>query len=272
MKIDPLQQIDRPPLSLTDLPAEILSQVSRLLDRPSAISFALVSRVFTVPAESRLWRDLDLTLPPNFGRRPWVRPCEEGTDGYELLNEEEVARVREDCRTELMERIRKMSSSWDERRMGLVRAIKIVSCYGAVNQTISILTMVNSTLRYLHFVLADWSPEWQSIDIVMLQSITSFPALTHIRIDFGAIIYADFLTTLVAGAPNLVHLEASIGSSVYSVDWEAESLIEPPPLTVNTKIRYLSVSYYDNEVGAELIQHPMRNIILFSPLLEKVSL
>jgi hypothetical protein len=71
-----------PPKSLLSLPKELMADICGQLDQRTAINLLYVHRSFHQPAESRIYRDITLSIPTYWGEPVLIRPERYGSHEY----------------------------------------------------------------------------------------------------------------------------------------------------------------------------------------------
>lgn len=170
-----LRDAERP--TLTSLPKELLTLISSHLDTPSAIHLAITAKCFTIPAETRNWREVVLLLPPYSGGYPFVANI--------------TQKAAEDMRRlQAKRRTNDLLITGNHRRFGYVREATIetgpngdhslVQLLDFVHQRIKKLTIISSTLSYSKQSGCPYTIVWNLLDFVTDR--ICFDSLTHLDI------------------------------------------------------------------------------------------
>lgn len=243
----------RPPrqiqYSLQSLPLEILDLVIYHLDRPAAIALARVSPAFTAPAQARIWRQVNLSVNPHYGKEPRVCPHEEESRGHRDWMANMLYRASCQHDEAMAARVKTVMLRADERRLGTIEHIKLVSRPTSVHAVLQFLNYASPNLRSLEIgsyypVVGDWDDE--TLDLNWLIRELSFPLLTHLRIGNDSLRFAQTLAEITRTAPQLVSLDVDLQHWLKS-PW---LFAEPGPLRhfprqERTRIRKLRLKFGD---------------------------
>lgn len=220
---------------------------------------------------------MNLSLHPNYGEYPLIQPhTRSGVDPYLGWAVKEAKAADSRHGDGLKDRVKQILLAADERRMGMVENITVIPRPAALLPITQLLDFVSPNLRSLeilapvsHIFEEEFAPDpYDTLDVRLSGAMISFPSLTHIRIDKGAIQYTDFITDLLSQTPNLLRLEADLKSQYVShgLDGLPEFDICPAP----TRLRYLQLTFGDVEVDRD--SHPVYTVLCASPHLREVSL
>ncbi|KAI9639125.1 SBF-like CPA transporter family-domain-containing protein [Dioszegia hungarica] len=254
--------------SLSTLPQELLEQIVLELDLPSALALARVSSLFTPIADHRIWRDLNLSV-------------EEGTTRL----------AERDCRAcadhgryhasgcDLWAKVDSVLGRGNTKRWAMVRDVTVVPLSGTGGAIAHLLEEVSPYLQSLTVLKNTFRVPYLDIGLLHHRRIIrernvelSFPALTHLTLDYGTFEMAEFVYLLSEIAPNLVSLKLSFDLEAY--EWpsseggsdededELEEINAPYPRSGVRlrKLRWLSVSWYGD------VELPPAGPVAFNPI------
>lgn len=262
---------------LDTLPEEVLNHVASYLDLPTALSFALVARRYFLPAQTRVWSTLDLTLNPSFSVRPWstlyhtypLNPCvspPKATDEYVAAALEKVMPLQ-------------AADRW-----ALVREMSLMSRPCLLGHMLEFLDRTSSHIRSLIYLEYedpdsdlyeyDNSDRWIGIPLeTIIGSKLSFPLLTQLTMSYATFQQFGLIASLCQSAPNLVSLEFGIRDE----SGIPRRLIHQL-LTSTTKIQHLRMLFYGEVedlgevVEADAVLDTMISILAHSPAIRDLSI
>lgn len=183
-------------------------------------------------------------------------------------------------RAALKGRVRTLLVGLGERRMGMVEKVSVIPREGALLGIMQLLDTVSPTLKRLevlpqfeHVFDNHWASENdQTLDVRMLSETITFPFLTHLHIDAGAIRFNDYLLLLVSRAPNLISLDADLSGEAEVPDWEEGSMAPLFPNKIGeTKLQRVRLVFGDEDVERD-DNYPAGVVLMGSPLLQQACL
>lgn len=167
--------------------------------------------------------------------------------------------------------------------MGLVKDLSVVVDDGSIAEVFSLLCDISPTLRKLcispvfdHMRDSERSASHEDLFNVngFIRSDMVFASLTHLRITRGVVHRATALSSLVAAAPGLIHLDAAFECEVDAATREellAPGYVAPTTATALRKLKLRFVGLSRGEIPSTF-QHPGISLMARSPLLRQVSL
>jgi hypothetical protein len=216
-----------PPKTLLSLPKELLTEVCSYLDQKTAISLLYVHRTLHQPAESRIYREINLFIPTYWGEPVLIRPANlrYGTDPYCTWAKKQALYVENAGRAEARRRAEEMIKvlSRGDGRWRYVRKVVIEPRPGAVNAIIQILSLAKEYINEIQVVQSrkhinriQWEPPMlQTIWAKLLdfQSYGNFimPNLSTIRVRLEKYDCSAVPLTLIVLAGRLDVLEIDGG-------------------------------------------------------------
>jgi len=157
-----------PPRSLLSLPREVMSDVCAQLDQKTAINLLFVHRSLHQPAESRIYRDITLSIPTYWGEPVLIRPdIEYGSDEYVAWAKRRSMRVELAGRAEARRRAEEMimSLSRGVERWRYVKKLVIEPRVEANNAIVQILSLARKYVTEIeiiksrdHIYRDQWTP------------------------------------------------------------------------------------------------------------------
>jgi hypothetical protein len=195
-----------PPKSLLSLPKELMADICSQLDQKTAINMLYVHRSFHQPAESRIYRDITLSIPTYWGEPVLIRPERYGSHEYVAWAKKQAKEVEMAGRAEARRRAEEMIVilSRGAERWRYIRKLVIEPRVEANNAIIQILSLARNYITELEIIKSRdhiYRNEWYPADNERIWS-----KLT----DFGSVDKYSF--------PNLVkasfHLEHNDCSSI----------------------------------------------------------
>lgn len=270
----PLMRDPSPTLPL--LPRELLIHIADNLDIPSAKSFALVARCFTSPAESRLWRDINLVTPspPPF---PFATATAE--QRADVVIGPMSIRFSEDVEAEEMqERLDAVLKAGDARRFSLVRSVQLAPRTETGKRVALLLEEVSKTVEELlvEQPQRSWPIDTDVLDFPLQQlndKITSsFPALTHIRLEQCSFDSITVIPLLCNACPRLVSLDFN-HTPVTNDFWGSRDgpLVQFPTMFIRpTSIVTLRI--YISSEPLEVVRKVVLDLLANAPRLRRLNL
>lgn len=253
--------------TLTDLPFEVISEVVSHIDGQTALALARVARKLTQPSEAAIWRHLNLSLNPNFGLYPLVRPI---TD-HPIESEPEEANWwwwarqvgvgEKEQEAAIVSKVEGVIRRGNEGRWQFVREISVVLRPTITKQLRGILALTHNLEKlkitvpprpFYEHELDDGQLEdlhGKSLDVLFLKSLPSFPHLTHLHLGKRSLRYAETIILLCNASPNLTHLDVDLDQE-FPVPW-AQKIPSFPLRMRSTKITDLRLRFRNHEEEAD---------------------
>jgi hypothetical protein len=270
-----------PAKSRTSLPPEIITQIVLFLDGRTACTFARCCRLFAGLATRSIWRDIDLTVNPNYGGYPLVQPYPKLEDnGARDMDHDDWAYFealavegRHDAGVKakvdgLLRRSGQQGWRW-------IRTLRLLLVTSAVPAMAEVLVKVGPSLEQLEMVMPKLPFTRIPIDLRADESLDhhilsrdirlSFPSLTVVRIVEGCLWFLEWVVLLSASAPELLDLDVNLDGLWKYPASQATNATLP---THTTKMQRLRLVFFD--AGADLIA-AVRSLITHSPALRLLS-
>lgn len=179
----------------------------------------------------------------------------------------------------LTERVRVFMSKSDfNRKLGMIKSVKITSHPSAGNKVIPLFRKVTRNLEQLEIVRAPGrkssSPKEDTFDYRILRGTSNrtikltLPNLTYLCLNQGSIRFARALNTLCASAPNLIHLELELKE--HQIE-PSHRLLAFPISQADTKLERLRLTYHGTG-QAPGVEAFVRDLIQRSPHLHALSI
>jgi len=176
-----------------------MTDICSRLDQKSAISLLYVHRSFHQPAESRIYRDITLSIPTYWGEPVLIRPphLHYGTEPYIKWAKKQAKEVEMAGRAEARRRAEEMimNLSKGTERWRYIRKLVIEPRVGANNAIVQILSLARQYITEIiivtsrkHIYRSEWAPKtgetlWAKLaDFGPFETYT-FPNLNTIAID-----------------------------------------------------------------------------------------
>lgn len=223
------------------------------MDLPAALAYSTVARATVIPAEHRIWRDLDLSRTSCDEEYPLIQPHsldqrEDGTPSAEQTALQAELRDRSRGR----QHINAILMVGDRRRWGLVESVRAVQRPGTHVALVQLLQMVSRNLTSLEISSPPQnqvrpipqSYDHEALDFKWMDADLIFPQLTHLTIGRGAFQFDIALALLTCNAPNLEALNLYFTASESNM-WCEDDV----PFAVrgksgkNDRLRRLRISY-----------------------------
>lgn len=181
----------------------------------------------------------------------------------------------------MREKVKRIMLAASERKMAFVGKVSLIQCETANSAIIQVLDFVGPRVRELVLLAPARSipqdpKDYDLLDVRMIGANILFPALTHIRIDEGAVHFVDFVVLLIARLPNLISLDVDVGNIISCRWWEEHDDILPvfPRHLPSTKLERMRLvfgatvnDYEDHDAIIAIIQcsHHIQELALIYP-------
>jgi hypothetical protein len=218
-----------PPKSLLSLPKELLTEVCSLLDRKDAISLLYVHRSLHQSAESRIYRDITLSIPTYWGEPVLIRPegSPYGTNSYCTWAKKQALQVENAGRAEARRRVEEMIKvlSRGTERWRYVRKVVIEPRVGANNAILQFLSLAREHVSEIEIITSrkhifrdQWQPVpsqtiWAKLLDFDIGEQFDFPNLSTIKVALEGYDCSSSPLALIHLAKGLQHLEVVGGKT-----------------------------------------------------------
>jgi len=202
--------------------ADICSQ----LDQKTAINLLYVHRSFHQPAESRIYRDITLSIPTYWGEPVLIRPERYGSNEYVAWAKRQAKEVEMAGRAEARRRAEELIVALSTRgleRWRYIRKLVIESRVEANNAIVQILSLARNYITEIeiiksrdHIYRSQWTPTrkesfWGKFaDFGSVDKYT-FPNLVKVSVKLEAGDCSCLPELLLQRAPHLEHVELDGG-------------------------------------------------------------
>lgn len=261
-----------PPSDHTHIPSEILHHIASFLDAPSTLSFALVARAFTLPAESAIWHDLDFFSLPVLDH------------SLEKYYRDSGGAVGEN-HGRMRDRVQKTLIAGNKRRWKMVKSLCLTYLPHCGDWMVILLEMCMPSVVSLRLTSAgpdidDEGAETLDMRIVKLRwdlllcgRNLSLPSLTHVRFDQNTIQSITFIHLLCQCAPNLTHLYVAVHERYDSDAYDHMYLNSDSQNFETTRIRECSVHLGVQDIFSSSLHYRTTiDLLRNSPALEKLGI
>jgi hypothetical protein len=223
-----------PPKSLLSLPKELMADICSQLDQKTAINMLYVHRSFHQPAESRIYRDITLSIPTYWGEPVLIRPERYGSHEYVAWAKRQAKEVEMAGRAEARRRAEELIVALSTRgleRWRYIRKLVIEPRVEANNAIIQILSLARNYVTEIeiiksrdHIYRDQWTPtrkesfwgkfaDFGSVDKYI------FPNLVKVSVNLEDGDCSCLPELLLQRAPHLEHVELYGGTPTdYSHD------------------------------------------------------
>ena len=210
-----------PPKSLLSLSKELMADICSQLDQKTAINLLYVHRSFHQPAESRIYRDITLSIPTYWGEPVLIRPERYGSNEYIAWAKKQAKEVEMAGRAEARRRAEELIVALSTRgleRWRYIRKLVIEPRVEANNAIVQILSLARNYITEIdiiksrdHIYRSQWTPtrkesfwgkfaDFGSVDKYM------FPNLVKVSVDLEKWECCNLPELLLQRAPKLEYV------------------------------------------------------------------
>ena len=217
-----------PPKSLLSLPKELVADICSQLDQKTAINLLYVHRSFHQPAESRIYRDITLSIPTYWGEPVLIRPERYGSNEYIAWAKKQAKGVEMAGRAEARRRAEELIVALSTRgleRWIYIRKLVIEPRVEANNAIIQILSLARNYVTEIeiiksrdHIYRDQWTPKrkesfWAKFADFGLVDKYTFPNLVKVSVKLEIWDCCCLPEMLLQRTPNLEHVELQGGTA-----------------------------------------------------------
>lgn len=266
---------------MTDLPPELLKLIILHLDRASARSLSLVSRVFTAACVAQYWKELPLFVGPESELPPGVTNAK--------LSGHNVWDVDEERHRLTSERTSAIKKSGNDERLKYVKGIKAVvfpgQNSGLAKQIVGVLKLSSKSLQMLDIRTPGRARLYSSsigyIDRQIFEygPKLSFPSLTRVVLGKYSILDVGFIPFLCQYSPNITHLDFAVENNNQPLIFGPHSPPRERKFVRTTKITHLRIHCYDDQDPSVCDEEPTDHcgptvaaLLKDSPLIRQLQL
>ncbi|KAK4686839.1 hypothetical protein P7C73_g3281, partial [Tremellales sp. Uapishka_1] len=225
--------ISRATPTLLSLPKEVLQIVASHLDIKTALSLVVACKAVQAVAESRIWRDVNLTLPPHYGEYPLIQPhrCESSRYCAWARGEARRAevRAREAARIRIREIIR--CGHRGDNRFSHVQKVEIMDRVGSNNGNIEFLALVHLHVKEIiirppltHVFDHMWVLPYHATFLYKVRDFDGvpFPSLVKLDITLSEVCDVKDLILILRSTPYLRALTLDTAKSAEDADQDGD--------------------------------------------------
>jgi hypothetical protein len=211
-----------PPKSLLSLPKELMADICSQLDQKTAINMLYVHRSFHQPAESRIYRDITLSIPTYWGEPVLIRPERYGSHEYVVWAKKQAKEFEMAGRAEARRRAEELIVALSTRgleRWRYIRKLVIEPRVEANNAIIQILSLARNYVTEIEIVKSrdhiyrdQWTPTrkesfWGKFSDFGSVDKYTFPNLVKVSVNLEDWDCSCLPELLLQRAPHLEHIE-----------------------------------------------------------------